>query len=173
VTAALWPLVRRVQKTSPELLPPAGLDVLRRYREIARQLDRGPHTLLHGDPHPGNLYVDGDRVGLLDWQVLRRGNALRAVTYLMVLGLDTATRQDRQRDLLAHYLGALKAAGGPALRADTAWLDVRRLVAYAYVATVFTAGLGGLQPDSTALAGLRQATAAFEELETAAALHQA
>ena len=161
IALALRPLAKRIP---PELLPPQGRDILRRYRQIALDLDSGPHTLLHGDPHPGNLYLAGDRVGLLDWQVLRRGNALRDVTYFLVLGLDTATRQAHQHALLEHYLDALAGHGGPRLRPDRAWSDVRRMTAYVYTATAFTAGLGGLQEDGIAAAGLRQATAALLEL---------
>jgi hypothetical protein len=160
ISLALRPLAKRLP---PELLPPQGRDILRRYRQVARDLDRGPHTLLHGDPHPGNLYLVDGRVGLLDWQVLRRGNALRDVTYFLVLGLDTATRQSHQDQLLQHYLDALAGHGGPRLQPERAWSDVRRMTAYVYTATAFTAGLGGLQNDGIATAGLRQATAALLE----------
>ena len=44
------------------------------------------------------------------------------------------------------------------------------MAAYAYVATVFTSGLGGLQGEAIADAGLRRAIAAVDDLETAAAL---
>ncbi|HTQ15961.1 phosphotransferase [Mycobacterium sp.] len=37
---------------------------------IVRLWNSGPRTLIHGDPHIGNLFVDvadGDRTGFLDW----------------------------------------------------------------------------------------------------------
>ncbi len=170
VALALRAMSRRLAQSAPDLLPAAGRAILRDYRRIARQLDSGPLTLLHGDPHPGNIYLDGDRVGLLDWQVLRRGNALRDVTYFLVLGLATETRRAEQQGLLAHYLGALERHGGPRLLPERAWTDVRRMAAYVYVATAFTAALGGLQDDSVAGAGFRQAAAALLDLDTDQAL---
>ena len=44
------------------------------------------------------------------------------------------------------------------------------MAGYAYVATVFTSGLGGLQGVEVADEGLQRAAAAVEELETATAL---
>ena len=40
------------------------------------------------------------------------------------------------------------------------------MTAYVYTATAFTSGLGGLQDDGIATAGLRQATAALLEFAT-------
>src|SRR5690606_6643193 len=41
------------------------------YIEHHAELDRiwsaGPPTFVHGDAHIGNLFLDGDRVGFLDW----------------------------------------------------------------------------------------------------------
>lgn len=50
------------------------------------------------------------------------------------------------------------------------WAGYRRQVAYAYVSTVFTVGLGGLQRPEVATVGLRRALEAVTDLETAAAL---
>lgn len=155
VTRALGPLSRKVD---PALQRPEAAWVLRSYPAVARALDRGPLTLLHGDPHPGNLYVVDGRVGLLDWQVVRRGDRMRDVTYLLVLGLSPEDRAVHERDLLAHYTS------------DDVWDDYRRFVAYAYVATTFTSGLGGLQGESIADEGLRRAGRALDELETLSAL---
>ena len=135
-----------------------------------RLLDEGPQCVLHGDPHPGNLYLVEDRVGFLDWQAVRRGNGLRDATYNLVLGLTVDERRAHERDLLDHYRGELAAHGGPELDPDAVWETYRRMAAYAYVATVFTSGLGGLQGEAIADAGLRRAIAAVDDLETAAVL---
>ena len=150
--------------------PPDGERVLATYRSWAPKLDQGAQCVLHGDPHPGNLYVLDDRVGLLDWQAVRRGNALRDVTYLMVLGMRTADRREHERDLLDHYRAESASAGGPPLSADDAWSAYRRMAGYAYVATVFTSGLGGLQREAIADEGMRRAAAAVADLGTGEAL---
>jgi len=170
ICASLGRLGRKVAEQHPGLVTPDGERVLATYRSWAPKLDQGAQCVLHGDPHPGNLYVLDDRVGLLDWQAVRRGNALRDVTYLMVLGMRAADRRENERDLLDHYRGESASAGGPPLSADDAWSAYRRMAGYAYVATVFTSGLGGLQRAAIADEGMRRAAAAITDLETSEAL---
>jgi Phosphotransferase enzyme family len=170
VTAGLGRLGRRVVDKDPGLTARGGERILGTYRRWAPLLDRGPQCVLHGDPHPGNLYLVEDRVGFLDWQAVRRGNGLRDATYNLVLGLTIPDRRAHEHDLLAHYRQELAACGGPDLDADGVWESYRRMAAYAYVAAVFTYGLGGLQGDAIADAGLRRAIAAVDDLETAAVL---
>jgi aminoglycoside phosphotransferase (APT) family kinase protein len=126
-------------------------------------------TLLHGDPHLGNLFFDGDTPGFLDWQVVRRGHGLRDVAYVLILSVETGMRRAHQQDLLRAYVRELASAGGPALAFDDAFLRFRREAAYAWIAAVVTTGLGGLQAEEIAATGLRRAAAAVEDLETVAA----
>jgi len=51
---------------------------------------RAPKTLIHGDPHAGNLYFDDGEAGFFDWQVVQVGPGLRDVSYFLVnsLGAD-------------------------------------------------------------------------------------
>jgi hypothetical protein len=52
------------------------------------------------------------------------------------------------------------------------WLRYRQGALYAYVATLITAGMGGMQDESVALEGVRRGVAALSDLETVAALRQ-
>lgn len=166
VTAMLGRLGRSVAERDPTLVATGGAALLSSYGRWARILDRDAFCVLHGDPHPGNLYLLGDRVGLLDWQVVRFGHGLRDATYLMVLGLETDVRRAAERDLLAHYCAELASYGGPRISDRDAWDGYRRMAAYPYVSGVFTAGLGGLQGVEIADAGLRRSVAAVEDLGT-------
>lgn len=170
VTAAVRSMGKRLARRDAALAPLGAREILRRYPAVARELDAGPHTLLHGDPHPGNCYFLDGRAGLLDWQVIRRGHPLRDVTYFLTLALEPDVRRAHERNLLDRYRAALAAAGGPALSADEAWTMHRKMAAYPYVATTFTAGLGGLQAEEVGLAGLRRAVAAVTDLDTVGAL---
>jgi aminoglycoside phosphotransferase (APT) family kinase protein len=173
IGASLPRLAAKVAERTPELAATAdGERLLRTYRRWAADLDTGPPSVLHGDPHPGNLYLlgDGGGAGLLDWQAVRRGHPLRDVTYHLVLGMTVPDRRAHERDLLAHYTAELAAHGGPVVDADDAWQQHRRMAAYAYVAAVFTSGLGGLQNAEIADAGLRRSSAAVADLESAALL---
>ncbi|TAK52017.1 MAG: hypothetical protein EPO25_14745 [Gammaproteobacteria bacterium] len=59
-----------------------------------RILASGPTTLLHGDAHVGNSYLlPGDRMGLLDWQLMLRGRWSHDVTYILITALDTEPRR--------------------------------------------------------------------------------
>ncbi|MGV9800707.1 phosphotransferase [Mycobacterium sp. NPDC003449] len=148
----------------------AGRFIDENYRPAARLLDRPPHTVLHGDAHPGNLYFRGGAAGLLDWQAVRRGHPGRELAYTLVTSMTTTDRQATERDLLDEYRCALAAAGGPGLDPGDLWDRYRMGALYAYTAAVITAGLGGMQSEDIALEGTRRAVAALEDLETVALL---
>ncbi len=171
MSAALPRLAAKVAQREPSLVVPEADRLLRTYKHWAASLDTGPQCLLHGDPHPGNVYLlpEGAGAGLLDWQAVRRGHPLRDATYHLILSLTVPDRRKHERDLLAHYVAELEANGGPIITAEDAWQSYRRMAAYVYVATVFTSGLGGLQRAEIAAAGLGRAGAAVADLET----HQA
>lgn len=90
----------------------------------------GPRTVIHGDPHLGNLFLDGERVGFLDWGILNAGTPMRDVSYLLTMAMDPADRRAAERDLLRGYLRALAAAGGPGIGFDEAWTAHRVHAAY-------------------------------------------
>ncbi|MHA3022584.1 phosphotransferase [Mycobacterium sp. BMJ-28] len=136
------------------------------YRAVAQLIDRPPHTVMHGDAHPGNVYFRNGRAGLLDWQAVRRGHPSRELSYTLITGMTTADRIEHQRDLLEVYRRALAAGGGPDLDGDELWSRYRQAALYAYIATLITAGMGGMQDDTIALAGLGRAVAALEDLDT-------
>jgi len=165
VSAVLPRLGRTVAERDPSLVAAGGAALLRSYRRWAPVLDQEAFCILHGDPHPGNLYLLPDAVGLLDWQAVRLGHGLRDATYLIVLALEADVRRSAERDLLAHYAAELAAHGGPRLSTDDAWNRYRRMTGYVYVSTTFTSGLGGLQGGEIAETGLRRSVAAVEDLD--------
>jgi hypothetical protein len=144
--------------------------IIEHYPAVARLIDAPPHTVLHGDPHPGNCYFRKGEAGLLDWQVVRRGHPMRDIAYTLITSMTTADRQDSEHELLETYRRALTAAGGPELERDLVWRRYRQAAAYPYVAVTVTAGLGGMQSDDIALTGLQRAVAALNDLETVGAL---
>lgn len=140
------------------------------YRAAARLLDRPPHTVTHGDAHPGNVYFRDGAAGLLDWQALRRGHPGRELAYTLITSMATGDRQAAEHDLLERYRHALAAEGGPDLDADELWQRYRLGALYAYTAAVITAGMGGMQTEDIALEGTRRAVAALADLDTVALL---
>ncbi len=140
------------------------------YRAVAALIDAPPHTVMHGDAHPGNMYFRDGEAGLLDWQAVRRGHPSRELAYTLITSLTPEDRRAAQRDLLDDYRQALAAAGGPDLDRDDLWLRFRQGALYGYVAPLITAGMGGMQVEDIAMEGLRRGVAALDDLETVAAL---
>lgn len=147
-----------------------GTFIADNYRAVAALIDTLPHTVMHGDAHPGNMYFDGGKAGLLDWQAVRRGHPSRELAYTLITSLTPEDRRATQRDLLDDYRRALAAAGGPNLDRDDLWRRYRQGALYAYVAPLITAGMGGMQVEGIAMEGLRRGVAALDDLETIAAL---
>ncbi|OBB74350.1 phosphotransferase [Mycobacterium sp. 852014-52144_SCH5372336] len=150
----------------------AGRFIDENYRAVARLIDEPPHTVMHGDAHPGNVYFRNGEAGLLDWQAVRRGHPNRELAYTLVTSMTPADRHAHQRDLLDVYRQALTACGGPELDRDELWERYRQGALYAYVAALITAGLGGMQAEGIALEGLRRGIAALEDLDTVAVLQK-
>jgi hypothetical protein len=140
------------------------------YRAVAALIDTPPHTVMHGDAHPGNMYFHGGKAGLLDWQAVRRGHPSRELAYTLITSLTPEDRRTTQRDLLDDYRRALAAAGGPNLDRDDLWFRYRQSALYGYVAPLITAGMGGMQVEGIAMEGLRRGVAALDDLETIDAL---
>ena len=182
VHKALVAAGRKLAKRHVAYVPDVGSRILSRYLSVAAEMDTGPRTILHGDPHPGNVYfIDpGEDAaggahqaplgGLFDWQVLRQGNGVRDLAYFVILSLEPEVRQAHMDELVDRYREELEAAGGPGLRAADVLLDMRRMAAYAYTSAAFTAAFGGLQAERVALGGLRRAAAAVVDLDTGSVL---
>jgi aminoglycoside phosphotransferase (APT) family kinase protein len=167
LTARLLRLVvGRLRRTEPDLLPSDSVLLIERQRQFEARLPRDDFTLLHGDPHFGNVYFDDDVPGFVDWQVLRRGLGLRDLAYFVTLSLPTERRRVEEGNLLDLYLDELPRHGGPLLDRAESRRRYRLLVAYAFVAAAFTRAAGGLQAEEIAGSGLQRAGAAMDDLGT-------
>jgi len=173
LTAPLLKLSARRMRERSDLPLDRGRFIDDNYRAVAALVDRPPHTVMHGDAHPGNLYFRAGRAGLLDWQAVRRGHPSRELAYTLVTSMTTQQRRESQRDLLDVYRGALAAAGGPEMDRDELWLRFREGASYPYVAALITAGMGGMQAEDIAHKGLERSLDALEDLETVATLRGA
>jgi hypothetical protein len=168
--ASINRLAERTRNTIPV---ENGRFIAENYRAVAALIDRAPHTVMHGDAHPGNMYFHGGKAGLLDWQAVRRGHPSRELAYTLITSLTPEDREATQHELLDDYRRALAAAGGPDLGRDDLWRRYRQGALYAYVAPLITAGMGGMQDEGIAMEGLRRGVAALDDLETVAALKRA
>lgn len=92
---------------------------------------RGGTTVLQGDSHVGNLFLDGDRVGFLDWGLIQLGPPIRDVGYFVTMALSPANRRAHERALIRRYLDEREVLGGARIDFDEAWLMHRVHAAYA------------------------------------------
>jgi hypothetical protein len=89
-----------------------------------------PVCLCHGDTHLGNLYVEADgSPGFFDAQVARAPWQFE-VTYHLICALDIRDRRRHERELLRHYLQALRALGIQAPTESEAFEAYRREIVY-------------------------------------------
>ena len=132
-------------------------------------LDDGPHTLLHGDVHAGNVYyVTGGPGGLLDWQLSLRGCWALDIAYLLTTALDPKQQEAHEAGLLRHYLGRLAAAGVTPPSFDEAWLKYRQHAIYGVAMWLITPD--GVHTDEAQRGYLGRCLAAAERLDTLGAL---
>ena len=98
------------------------------YRTLAGQMAAAVDwTVIHGDTHIGNVFLDGDaRPSFLDWQLVQRGMWYIDVGYHIASALQVEDRRRCEDDLLRHYLDRLAAGGVAAPSWDEARLGVRR-----------------------------------------------
>ena len=119
-----------------EKLNPAVRDAVRLQRALERlaaEVRAGPLCLVHGDAHAGNVYREaGGALGLVDWQILQKGNWAMDVAYHLAAVLTPEDRRTHERVLLAEYCKRAKALGGPDIVADDAWRSYRVAMIYGY-----------------------------------------
>jgi hypothetical protein len=138
---------------------------LARAPEIVKLWNSGPRTLVHGDPHLGNLFVDpGDgesaRTGFLDWAMLGYSPGMRDVAYVMCNSIPPDVRAVEERALVARYCELVGLDG------DDGWEQYRLFAVYSWVCATSTAGMGAKwQPLHIGLGGTVRATEACEHLD--------
>ncbi|WP_163548062.1 phosphotransferase [Candidatus Frankia nodulisporulans] len=97
------------------------------YRALVERSSRAtPWSVIHGDAHVGNLYLQADgQPALLDWQLTQRGPWYLDVGYHIASTLTVEDRRTHERDLLRHYLEHLRAGGVEPPGQDDAWRSLR------------------------------------------------
>lgn len=143
---------------------------LGRTAAVVELLREGAGTLVHGDSHLGNLFVDvrnGGRTGFLDWAVVCRGPGIRDLAYVLCNSVPSEIRARIERELVERYCAMLGAAG-VTIDAGATWDRYRIHAIYSWVAAVSTAGMGSKwQPIEIGMAASRRATVACAHLDTA------
>jgi hypothetical protein len=107
-------LVERALEQHRDTMPPVFSVLAELYLTNADAIHRlwgeGTHTLVHGDAHDGNQFLDGDTPGFLDWAIVSRAPAARDVGYYLA-GVLKPGDCAQFESLLAFYRQSLQAGG--------------------------------------------------------------
>jgi hypothetical protein len=128
-------LTELLQGERGERLPDAVRDGPRIYaalKALAARGERLPTTFVHGDAHAGNVFEGPEGIGLIDWQLLQRGDWSLDAAYHIAAVLEVEDRRRSEQDLLRHYLERLAAHGGEPPAWDEAWRRYRQSTVYGY-----------------------------------------
>lgn len=103
--------------------------------------------LLHGDIRADNMFFDGDRLKVVDFQFAARGAGAADIAYLVSQGLPTDERFGHDEALVREYLDRLTGYGVTDYSFDEAWRHYRFAVAYLMVLPVITLNGWDAMPD--------------------------
>lgn len=168
-------LVRAAVERFADVLPPEfrrlGELYATRHRAIGALWNEGERTLVHGDDHIGNLFVDAGRTGFYDWAVASRSPGMRDVAYFLCNSLPDAVRRAEEDRLIARYLAAL-ADRGVTLDPRTAHDQYRLFAVYSWIAATTTYVMGSKwQPEEVGRRATERATRAIADLDVLGLLH--
>lgn len=147
----------------PSTLRGPALRYARRRRRVMSFLAEGPLTVVHHDVHPGNIFWRGATPGLLDWHLVRIGEAVGDVAYFLATALDPQVRRAHEARLLNLYHRLLGELGVEPPDLPTLTQRYRCHLVYAFEAMVLTLAVGGMIPRETNLELIRRTTTAVAD----------
>lgn len=173
-SALAVPLMRRGLSKAGSLIPAELHGPALRYAQNRRKamafLNDAPQTVTHHDCHPGNLFWQKDgSVGFLDWQLVRLGEGIGDIAYLLTTTLAPELRRQHEAGLLAQYAETLRALGIRGL-SDDLMTRYRAHCCYTFEAMVVTLAIGGMMELDSNLELIRRTSIAVKDLDCFAAL---
>ena len=162
--------LRKARDLIPEELHGPALNYARNRKKVMAFLNDAPQTVTHHDCHPGNLFWREDgSVGFLDWQLVRLGEGIGDLSYLLATTLDPEVRRRHEADLLAHYAETVRSQGITGLTEDI-MTRYRAHCCYTFEAMVVTLAIGGMLELNSNLELIRRTSIAVKDLNCFAAL---
>ena len=137
-----------------------------RTADILDLWDEGERTLIHGDPHSGNLFTHEGRTGFYDWAMCSHSPGMRDIAYHLTNSVSTDERRATEGPLLDHYRHTLAAHGITLDPAHTA-NQYRLFTVFSWVSCTSTAAVGSRwQPSDRAIDAMERATRAVEDCDS-------
>ncbi|RME76255.1 MAG: DUF1679 domain-containing protein [Planctomycetota bacterium] len=162
--------IRKAGKIIPKELYPLAIKYAKHRKRIMAYLHAAPLTLVHHDCHPGNLFWKENQPGLLDWQLVRLGEGIGDIAYLLATCLAPSLRKKIEKDLVKTY-GAVLAGPEVSQKYLEGLFERYQLhLAYPFEAMVVTLAIGGMMDTEANLELLSRSSQALLDNESLARL---
>jgi hypothetical protein len=170
---ALKPCNKKLPGRIPESVMATYTKTQQHWDALLAHWFSGPLSLLHGDSHLGNFFIDGDDMGMLDFQAVHWGNGIRDVQYFLIDSLPAAVLAANEQDLLRYYVER-RAHYGTAIDFDTSWQQYRSFSYHTLMTIVVSIGFGALNAEQDVLMEeiLKRAVAAVQRVDYAGWLEE-
>lgn len=115
-----WPRFEHVWRTGeggnraalPEEAYAAGAAIVRAFGWVQSEVSAQPHTFIHGDIKPGNMFLMPDGTpAFIDWQYTAVGKGVQDLAFMLIEGYDIPTCKQLEPKVKAAYLQALRDEG--------------------------------------------------------------
>ncbi len=163
-------LVERCCRLFSDFMPPvfqqAAELFITRQHQIADLFEKGTPTLVHGDCHLSNLFVNREgKLGFYDWAIVSKMPAMWDVAYGLCISFPPDVRRKAEKKLFPLYLDQLREVCGTIDYHDM-WLRYRVTAFFAWISAATTLGCGErMQPLEWGMNTIRWTTQALEDLE--------
>ena len=161
------PLMKRgLRKASafvPSRLHTQAINYARNRKKTMRFLANAPQTLVHHDCHPGNIYWNKSKPGLLDWQLVRFGEGIGDIAYFLATSLSPDMRRLHEINLIEIYAQCLKDNGVANMEVGILLQRYRAHLIYPFEAMLVTLAIGGMMDLGSNHELIRRAVAAVDD----------
>ncbi len=163
-------LVDRTYNLFKELMPPIFKQArdlfVEKQHALAVLFERGIPTLVHGDCHMSNLYLDQNRkLGFLDWAIVSKMPAMWDVAYGLCLSFPPVVRRQAEEQLLPVYVELLNESDAINVKLEEIQYEYRKFAFFSWISAATTLGAGErMQPLEWSLSAIRWTTQAIEDL---------
>jgi hypothetical protein len=173
-SAMAVPLMKRGLHKAGNLVPlklhAQAIHYARYRREAMCFLAKAPQTLIHHDCHPGNLFWNQSKPGLLDWQLVRFGEGISDVAYFLATSLSTENRRLNEAELIALYAQCLIDKGVVEVNTNLLMQRYRAHLIYPFEAMLVTLAIGGMMNVESNHELIRRTVAAVDDLDVFGAI---
>jgi len=169
-SALAVPLMKRGLNKAKELVPKTlhspAIQYARQRKKIMHFLAQGPQTIVHHDCHPGNLFWNNNKPGLLDWQMVRTGEGISDISYFLATSLNPEDRKVSEHQLVDFYIKKLSAKGITNLEPKQIHQRYRAHLIYPLEAMLVTLAIGDMMDIEANKTLIKRASSAIEDNNT-------